>query len=157
MAEMAAERIRLETAKQRLTDYAGVEGVDEDGRQLDRREFQATKRSLEWLALCHAGHYRNRKVFSREILSVVGSFERQGLPDPHGIVMKVRRDGQAWFAYRKTVTGYYFAIGAVGDPNIYWYYDGNKPPSGFPSDKGGWSSHFGDIRDEWREESPYPR
>ncbi len=26
-------------AKQRLTDYSGVEGTDDSGRQLDRREF----------------------------------------------------------------------------------------------------------------------
>lgn len=139
-------------AKQRLQDLSGVIGYDDEHRWLDRREFRETKDALEWLGVCHAGHYLNKDRFSRELLSVINSFENKGLPDPHGIVMKVRKDGQAWFAYRQTASGFHFGIGAVGDPNHRWYFDGEQPPSGYPTHKGGWSEYSDKTRTEWRGE-----
>lgn len=54
-----ARRLAEEQAQQfRLERYAGVAGTDADGRQLDAREFEATRAALQWLATCQMGWYR---------------------------------------------------------------------------------------------------
>ena len=55
--------------------------------------------------------------------------------------MKVAEDGQRWLAYRRTISGWCFAIGAAGPPPGQWEYDGQDPPTGFPGEEPVW----GDI------------
>ena len=113
--------------------YAGIDGTDSEGRRLDQREFKETTKALRWLATCHMGHYRRRNRYDPELLALLGDgFARHGLANEHGIGMKVSEDGQAWFAYRRTITGWCFAIGAAGPPPDQWEYDGQDPPRGFP-------------------------
>jgi hypothetical protein len=155
--ERAADQAARAAARQRLIDNAGVKGVDTEGLQLDRREFAATKSALRWLATCHMGWYQRDdrpNAYRADLLEVLGAFSHEGLPDPHGIVMKVRKDAQAWYAHRTTPTGYDFAIGASAGPPSQWYYDGDKPPSGYPSAKRGWTSSLEADRPEWKAESP---
>ena len=59
-------------------------------------------------------------------------FTRQGLPKESGIALRVSKDGQAWYAWRRTVTGWCFAIEAIGQTPNQWEYDGPEPPQGFP-------------------------
>ena len=116
-----------------LVRYAGIDGTDSEGRRLDQREFKETTRALRWLATCHMGHYRKRKRYDPNLLALLGEgFASRGLANEHGIEMKVSRDGQAWFAYRRTITGWCLAIGAAGPPPDQWEYDGQDPPRGFP-------------------------
>ena len=116
-----------------LVRYAGIDGTDSEGRRLDQREFKETTKALRWLATCHMGHYRRRNRYDPELLALLGDgFARHGLANEHGIGMKVSEDGQAWFAYRRTITGWCFAIGAAGPPPDQWEYDGQDPPRGFP-------------------------
>ena len=116
-----------------LVRYAGIDGADSEGRRLDQREFKETTKALRWLATCHMGHYRRRNRYDPELLALLGDgFVRHGLAKEHGIVMKVSGDGQAWFAYRRTITGWCLAIGAAGPPPEQWEYDGQEPPRGFP-------------------------
>lgn len=152
-AERAADLAARSAASQRLVDNAGIDGVDACGRRLDRREFKETKESLEWLAVCISGHFRNRNRFREDILSVVGDFERHGLAEPHGINLMVTRKGGTWYAYRRTVTGWVFGIGAVNKPESAWWYDGAEPPPG-PPGKPAWSDLWDETRTEWREEDP---
>ena len=128
-----ARKEAMEAAARRLAANTGVERTDETGRQLDQREFAATRKALLWLHTCHMGHYRNRGRYRRDLLPLVAShFARDGLPDEHGVEMWVRADGQAWYATRQTTTGWWFAIGAGGPPPDEWLYDGPRPPKGFP-------------------------
>ena len=128
---------------QRLIDNAGVDGWDENGRRLDERQFDETRKALRWLATCHMGHYRNPDRYRADLLPVVEShFVRGGLPEEHGVVMTVAEDGQSWYAYRRTVSGWYFAIGATAPPPDQWHFDGPEPPVGFP-DEGSWSRFEG--------------
>ena len=73
-AEAAAER--------RLVDNAGRVGVDEFGRQLDRREFAETQASLRWLATSQMGHYRNGgEKYHEDLLSLAEPvFAQKGPP-----------------------------------------------------------------------------
>ena len=132
-----------EAAKRRLIDNAGVTGTDDDGRQLDQREFSETQRTLSWLATCHMGHYRNGKQrYRTDLLPLLMSgFEHHGLSEDHGIEIHVSKDGQRWYATRQAITGWWFAIGAAEPPPDQWFYDGPLSPQGFPAEPD-WD-HFG--------------
>ena len=135
-----AERAIAEESD-RLRRYAGIDGVDSEGRRLDRREFKETIKALQWLATCHTGHYRKRNRYDRNLLHLLGdSFTTRGIPKDTGITMKVAKGGQRWFAYRRTVSGWCFAIGAAGPPPDQWEYDGPDPPSGFPGEDRRWGN-----------------
>lgn len=136
--ERAAKDVGEQARLDRLEAYAGVEGVDEDGRRLDRREFDETKNALRWIAICQMARYNNEKRYRRDMLELVDDFRRQGLSADHGIVMKIRKDSQAWYAYRRTVTGWVFGIGAKEGTPDQWFYDGPKPPASYPSQGHGW-------------------
>jgi hypothetical protein len=137
-AEREAERVRL----LRLDELAGVEGTDADGRQLDRREFAETKEALRYLAMCQVGWYNNQGGGYRpELLTTLeaaGGFEAHGLPSDHRIVMRVRKDGKAWYAFRRTVGDWVFGIGARKPPTDEWFYDGPQPPTSYPRPGHGW-------------------
>lgn len=124
-----------------LVRYASVDGVDEDGRRLDRREFDATTEALRWIGTCQMGWYRNNDVgrYRADLLSfVLDGYAAQHLPTPRGVEMRVSDDGQKWFAWRRTIGGWAFAIGAAGPPPDQWEYDGREPPTGFPGDDPLW-------------------
>ena len=123
-------------ARQRLIEYAGVQGTDDSGRQLDRREFEETQAALRFLSTCHMGHYRNRDHRYRpDLLPIVEShFQSDGLPENHGVKMHVSTDGQRWYATRQTPSEWWFAIGAAGPPPVEWFYDGPHRPQGFPAE-----------------------
>ncbi len=130
---------REEEARLRLVRNAGLLGTDDDGRQLDQREFEETKRALRWLATCQMGWYRNRGGRYREdLLDILGDFTNHGLPAEHDVELHVARDGQRWWAGRRTIPGWYFAIGAAGPPPDQWEYDGASPPRGFPGEHPDW-------------------
>lgn len=132
-----------EAAKRRLIDNAGVVGTDDEGRQLDQREFSEIQRALSWLATCHMGHYRNGKQrYRRDLLPLLKSgFDRYGLSEDHGIEIHISKNGQRWYATRQAITGWWFAIGAAGPPPDQWFYDGSLPPERFPAEPE-WD-HFG--------------
>jgi hypothetical protein len=132
-AEEQAQRDRLEA-------FAGMKGINEQGQQLDRREFAETQEALRWVATCHMGWYNRRKRYRRDLLEILGDFDRQGLTADHGIVMKVRKDGQAWYAYRRTITGWVLGIGASKGTLDQWFYDGPEPPSSYPRPGHGWGA-----------------
>lgn len=118
----------------RLERFAGASGTDADGRRLDQREFNATKKALELLGSAQMGWYRNRGGRYRTDLAEILSsrFEEGGLPQPHGIDIDVSQGGQSWYASRRTISGWYFGIGSANAPPDQWFYDGPEPPSGFP-------------------------
>lgn len=130
-----------EEERERLIRFAGVDGTDEDGRRLDRREFEETADALRWLGTSLMGWFRQQDRYRADLLAVLeDDFTRQGLAVPSGIAMRVAEDGQAWYAWRRTVTGWYFAMGAAGPPPEQWEYDGPEPPKGFPGQDPSWGS-----------------
>lgn len=136
----AKEALAAAEKERRLRQYAGATGCDAEGRRLDCREFKETQDALQWIWSCHAGHHGNHGPgYWSDILGILaGSFSRYGLPSEPGMVMSVRDDGGAWYAWRRTVTGWCFAIGAAGPPPDQWLYDGPEPPGGFPGSHPDW-------------------
>ena len=143
VAEFLDTLSRREQAKldeeERLRRYSGSPKLDDEGRRLDRREFAETIHALHWLATCQMGWHRNGGGYRRDMLRVLGDdFTRHGLPRESGITLHVAQDGQSWYAWRRTVTGWCFAIGAAGPPPDQWTYDGPEPPKGFPGKDSSW-------------------
>ena len=143
VAEFLDALSRREQAKvdeeERLRRYSGSQKLDDEGRRLDRREFAETIHALHWLATCQMGWHRNGGRYRRDMLRVLGDdFTRHGLPRESGITLHVAQDGQSWYAWRRTVTGWCFAIGAAGPPPDQWKYDGPEPPKGFPGKDSSW-------------------
>jgi hypothetical protein len=151
-SEIAASRRRQQDEDQRriddaqrLVNLAGVDGVGDDGARLDQREFNETRRALEWLHTCMMGWYQRRsgERYPTDLLQRLGvDFTRRGLSSPSGIELRVSSDGQSWYAWRRTVTGWCFAVGADGPPPSQWKFDGPEPPAGFPGADPDWG-------DEW--------
>lgn len=157
VVEFVDELQRAKQAKideeERFRRYAGSRETDKQGRRLDRREFKATIDALLWLETCQMGWYRNRGGRYRDdLLKIFGDdFRRQGLPKESGITLKVSRDGQSWYAWRRTVTGWCFAIGAADPPPDQWQYDGPEPPQGFPGRETAWGERplSDDVNRNW--------
>lgn len=124
----------------RLIRFAGVDGVDDEGRRLDRREFEETTRALRWIGTCQMGWGRRETGYRADILDVVGDLSSHGLPGDGGITVMVSPDGGSWYAWRRTPSGWVLAIGAAGPPPDQWEYDGPEPPSGFPGESSDWGS-----------------
>ena len=130
-------------------------GTDEERRQLDRREFAETISALEWVAACQSGWYQNRSGgrYPKDLVEKLGDMFGRGLPPDHGIKLKVRKEGQAWLAWRRTITGWCFAVGGVGPPPNQWFYDGSDPPRGFPRSRD-WGERPFEQGPNWSEPSP---
>lgn len=142
------EARRVEEAA-RLVRLAGVDGIDGDGHRLDQREFKETKDALHFLGTAQMGWYNNDGRYRADLLLVLEStFARIGL-DEHGITMHVTQDGQKWWAWRRTITGWCFAIGASGPPPDQWLFDGMEPPRGYPREGSEWGSRFGLDAPNW--------
>ncbi len=134
----------LETRKQaerdqaaRLERFAGVDGTDDLGRRLDQREFNETREALRQLATAQMGWYRNDGRYRDDLHTL---FPFSSLPEDHGACMEVSKDGQAWFAWRRTVTGWCFAVGASGPPPSEYTFEGADPPPGFPGRGSSWAN-----------------
>lgn len=129
-------------ASNRLRDNAGVDGVDDDGRRLDQREFVGTKKILDQLAMFQMGQHRNRlHHYNPDLLDVMGRGGQFELPDEHGVEMFVSQDMQRWYAWRRTVTGWVLGVGGSQDIDLEWRFEGAEPPSSFPSVKSSeWST-----------------
>lgn len=110
--------------------YAGSDETDDAGRRLDRREFDATIDALRFLETCQDNWHRNRGGRYREDLLTMVDDHFRGLPEESGIELRVSEDGQSWYAWRRTLSGWCFAIGAGGPPPEQWEFDGPEPLQG---------------------------
>lgn len=132
----------------RLARYAGVDGVDAAGRRLDQQEFEETKAALRWLHTCHAGWWRREDRYKEGLLALIGTpRQMHGLDPANGYREVVSPDGRAWYGWRRTVSGWVFAIGANEAPPNQWTYDGPEPPTGPPCVDPIWGTEpFSDAR-----------
>lgn len=142
-ATKKAEAEAKKREAEELARLAGVKGTDAEGHQLDRREFKETCGALGWLHTLQFTQYQHHGGrYQRDLANLVTmDWERHGLPEEHGITLKVSRSGQSWFAWRRTPSGWCFAIGAEGPSPEEWYFDGPEPPQGFPGHDQAWDGH----------------
>jgi hypothetical protein len=102
------------------------------------------------------GWYRNEErsdEYRADLLDVLSGLRQFEFESDEPIIAKVRKDGQAWYAYRRTPSGHVFGMGASGPPPSQWFCDAPTPPSGFPSKtSAGWTDFMSPDRAEWRPE-----
>lgn len=144
------EEARAAREKQRrLRRFAGIDGVDGKGHRLDQREFDATRQSLMMLATAQMGWFRQLGRYRSDLLEMFTSnLLGKGLPEHHGITLPVSADSKAWYAWRRTISGWCFAVGACAPPPDEWMFDGPDPPDGFPGEDPAWGGRWGARRQE---------
>ncbi len=140
----------------RLKRYADVKEVDCDGKQLDQREFKRTQQLFIRLFSTQRGYYRNGHppgYRDDPILLFNGSVKDQ--PLEASTTVKVSQDGRSWYAWRTTPSGWTFAVGGKDGTDDMWLYDGEVPPSRYPSQKSsGWTTTRGETSAQnWMEDS----
>lgn len=141
----------------RTAAHVGSQETDSEGRRHDRRESAETTTALDYLSGCQQGWHRSRgEGYRPELLALVEDGFR-GLPADHGVTMEVAADRRSWFAWRRTVTGLVFAIGAsaeaVGTHNglpAEWRFEGEQPPLGPPGADPAWGDEFFAYPPNWR-------
>ncbi len=125
---------------------AGSKQTDEHGRLVDDREIKDTCAALRRISTAQMGWYRNLNGrFRPDLVEVLASsFSGQhGLPDPHGVELRVTDDGQAWWAWRTTPSGLVLGLGATAPaegewPPGEWQYEDWAPPPGPPGVDQSW-------------------
>lgn len=142
------EKARLDT----LDRLEGVPGTDHEGAQLDRREFHITKDRLRWIAVTQGGRYEmNGNRYWDDLTDLMVDAERHGLPEQHGFVTQVTRDGQRWRSWRQLPNGWHLGIGAARDEGDY-FFAGDEPPHTWPGLGGDWASDLSDpeLPPDWQ-------
>lgn len=125
-------RVAEQRARDRvLKARAGKRGVDDHGLWLDRREFYETR------AILDDAWFTQSAIAGRTGKYVDGSFLRSSmhlckLPKDHGIEIVLSASARAWYAWRKTPGGYYFATGGTKHTDAHWQYADSERPADFP-------------------------
>lgn len=121
-----------------LTANVGHGGVDEDGLHLDRREFDVTKKRLDWVWTCQNGQWEQQggRYWDHLTDSIVDA-EKYGLPADHGFTVEVAETGQVWRAWRKTPGGAVLGVGGR-ERSSKFYFQGEAAPDGWPPDSEEW-------------------
>jgi len=125
---------------QSLDALAGVAGADADGAQLDRREFDGTKKALRWLHTCQSGWYErqgNRFWGAERTDDMLRPLSRYGLPDDHGLIVETTPDRTRWRGWRILPSGWVLGIGAT-DRTSQFLYAGSAPPASWPGEGPEW-------------------
>jgi hypothetical protein len=146
MWEWANRKLASEADRGKVDRYeanAGSDDVDENGWRLDRRGFTDTRLALKNVDLAQAtyhrlhGHYATIDELGAD---TVARTLLQGATD-----LTVHVDGDSWWAWRQSESGWTFAIGRTPTSGP-WYFDDADPPTAPPpgtgwrtDDDGNWS------------------
>lgn len=135
-----------------LVASAGQLGTDGTGAQLDRREFEGTKRALDFLHTCEMGWFGRlgNRYWDDRTEVTLRPLDRWNLPDPHGIQVEISQRGQVWRAWRRMPSTSYLGIGGRdGEPDTY-HYAGPTAPIGWPGDDEWMNTTFEpDLLPDW--------
>lgn len=145
--ELEAERVA------NLDAFAGQPGTDGSGGQLDRREFEGTKRALDFLVTAQGLRYERlgNRYWDDLTELVLQPVDQYGLPPEHGVTVETTSDGQKWRAWRRMPSGWHLAIGGRnGDPG-HFLYTGASSPTSWPGDGPEWADVIRDLElpEDW--------
>jgi hypothetical protein len=129
-----------------LQARAGQSGCDPEGCHLDRREFDATKKGLDWIWGVQNGQWeRLGGRYWDDLLDAIIDAERRGLPKQHGITVEIAERGQVWRAWRRTPGGAVLGVGGREHRSKY-YFQGEREPTGWPGSSDEWCDS---AREAW--------
>lgn len=109
----------------------GSTAVDDDGRRLDRRGFDAAKTSRFTLASFQAGHFRRTGRYATKLedllpASMAGLIEI----DPAQITVNTNHPGDEYWMYTETPANFYFEIAGRRREHPAWLYASDRSPVG---------------------------
>ena len=141
---LANDDALVAAAAQKLVDNAGLQGTDDEGAQLDQREFKETWDALETIMLWFHGWYAKNAPGHdlAKIQQIMAIHQFNDLPEPHGITARVSPDGESCYAMRQTITGRVLAVGLHGHDFRHWDWDGDHEPNGYPGKGGDWGADW---------------
>jgi len=121
-----------------LERHRDIPGVDEDGLHIDRREFDVTKKRLNWIWTCQNGQYeKHGDRYWEDLTDLIVDAHRHGLPTDHGFVVETADLGEVWRAWRCTPGGAVLGTGGA-EHRTQYYFQGDAPPTGWPRRSDEW-------------------
>ena len=124
-AREKVERLRRE----REARYAGSDAIDQEGRRLDRRGFNEVKAALFALGNGETVLFQREGHYTSNVRGPLGAWLPE-LPDSSGLVVDTSADGQQFWAWGVTPTGFCFGIAGRDGDQAKWLYAGPTPPEG---------------------------
>jgi hypothetical protein len=119
------ERLRRE----REARYAGSDATDQQGRRLDRRGFNEVKAALFALGNGETVLFQRHGRYTSNTTGPLAAWLPE-LPDSSGLVVDTSVDGQQFWAWGVTPTGFCFGIAGRDGAHDKWFYAGPNPPEG---------------------------
>lgn len=141
-----AEKARVNLLKQN----AGIQGTDDEGLAIDRREFFETKEALDSLFYYQMASKRHEGKYRADLLKIFGHLAKRGLPEDPEINFLLSKNGNAWRVWRMTPGGWFFGIGGTSNVDEKWTYFGAEAPASFPGENH--PNWFNDLKDASCEE-----
>jgi hypothetical protein len=144
--EWANRKLASEAERRKADRYAAHAGstdVDQNGWRLDRRGFTDTRLALKNLDLAQTSYHGLHGSYATIDELMADPAAKNLLQDTTGLEVHVDDDGR--WAWRRSASGWTFAIGR--DPSSGpWYFDDADPPTASPpgtgwrlNDDGNWS------------------
>ena len=131
-----ADRLNAELKAQREARLAGSKELDEDGRLLDRRGFEAAKLAIWDINTAQFFHYADKSRYTTDR----GALNRAHQIKPETVFdVQTSDDAQEYWAWIVTPPGMVFGLAARGGVNPIWFYAADRVPTGGV-----------DSDDEWR-------
>jgi hypothetical protein len=93
----------------------------------------------------HAAQHKNGR-YRQDLMAAVGGLISKTFPESE-MLMAVGAKGCSWFAWRRTISGWVFGIGAAAAPPDKWTWEGPEPPNRPPGPGTDWT-HRGFDEDE---------
>ncbi|WP_461165347.1 hypothetical protein [Arthrobacter sp. R4-81] len=138
-AQPLARRRAVELRHEREAVNADNQGIDENGRRIDNREFRETRHMLDKLMTRAMNSLASPGRTHRDIVGGVYTakdFMKAGLHADHGMQTNVSRDGKIIWFWRTTISGWVLgaAVGITDRGFDVWYYSGPDAPLESPRD-----------------------
>lgn len=129
-----------------LKSNTGWPGLDEHGLHVDRREFDLTKKRLNWIWTCQNGQFeRQGGRYWDHLTDLIVDAERHDLPEDHGFVVETADAGQVWRSWRRGPGGAVLGAGGASHRSQF-YFQGEQPPDGWPGSSAEWVDA---ARNDW--------
>jgi hypothetical protein len=119
------ERLRRE----REARYAGSDAIDQEGRRLDRRGFNEVKAALFAVGNGETVLFQREGRYTSNVRGPLAAWLPE-LPDSSGLVVDTSPDGQQFWAWGLTPTGFCFGIAGRDGAHDKWFFAGPRPPEG---------------------------
>jgi len=145
-AKQLAERLEFD----RLSTYTGTNEVDEDGMRQDNAGFKDAKQGLTRLSVRMAAEHRKHGRYSNDVAAMLpGDLVDRLLHGKSGIHIQVAEDGQQYWAWKSTPSGFCFGIAGSEGNRSEWHYAGMSPPAGGIDSSADWRGLFDDMPPDW--------